>query len=301
MNNEFIYFDRIEKIKQIINQYGENNFYIAFSGGKDSCVMSHLIDEAIPGNTIPRVYADTGIELNMIRDFVYNLQKEDSRIEIIKPELSIKETLEKYGYPFKSKRHSFSVAIWQKYKTFDGRPGLQHYLHISDDGVNWASQNSCPNKLRYQFTNDFNIKVSDKCCAMLKEKPLIKWQKEHKRKISIIGLMRAEEGRRKDTVCLLIRHGYVKSFHPLAPITKEWEEWYINEHNVKICDIYKPPYNFIRTGCKGCPFAQNIQEELDTLEKFFPSEKKQCEYIWKPIYEEYRRINYRLKGDKNNA
>ena len=26
-----------------------------------------------------------------------------------------------------------------------------------------------------------------------------------------------------------------------------------------------------------------------------PNERKQCEIIWKPIYDEYRRINYRLK------
>ena len=37
------------------------------------------------------------------------------------------------------------------------------------------------------------------------------------------------------------------------------------------------------------------QQELDTLEKFFPEERKQCEIIWKPVYEEYRRLNYRLK------
>lgn len=64
---------------------------------------------------------------------------------------------------------------------------------------------------------------------------------------------------------------------------------------VDICDIYKEPYNFPRTGCKGCPFAINLQEELDILEKYFPAERKQCELIWKPVYDEYRRIGYRLK------
>jgi 3'-phosphoadenosine 5'-phosphosulfate sulfotransferase (PAPS reductase)/FAD synthetase len=87
----------------------------------------------------------------------------------------------------------------------------------------------------------------------------------------------------------------VKSFHPLSVISKEFEEWFIQEYKVEISDIYKEPYNFERTGCKGCPFALNLQNELDTLEKFFPNERKQCEIIWKPIYEEYRRIGYRLK------
>ncbi len=49
---------------------------------------------------------------------------------------------------------------------------------------------------------------------------------------------------------------------------------------------------------KGCPFAINIQHELETLEKYFPAERKQCENIWKPVYDEYRRLGYRLKDKK---
>ena len=107
--------------------------------------------------------------------------------------------------------------------------------------------------------------------------------------------MQAEGGRRNRAQCLAFRGKKLKSFQPLAPITKEWEDWFIETYNVSICDIYKPPYNFTRTGCKGCPFALNLQEELDTLQKYFPAERKQCEVICKPVYDEYRRIGYRLK------
>lgn len=68
MTNEFILQDRIQKIRQVINKYGEDNFYISYSGGKDSNVLSALVDMALPDNQIPRVYADTGIELNAVRD-----------------------------------------------------------------------------------------------------------------------------------------------------------------------------------------------------------------------------------------
>ena len=34
------------------------------------------------------------------------------------------------------------------------------------------------------------------------------------------------------------------------------------------------------------------------MEKLLPNERKQCEIIWKPVYEEYRRIGYRLKPYK---
>ena len=62
--------DRLQKIRQIITKYGEENFYVSFSGGKDSTVLSALIDMAIPGNKIPRVYANTGIEYRLIYEFV---------------------------------------------------------------------------------------------------------------------------------------------------------------------------------------------------------------------------------------
>lgn len=70
MNNEFLLQDRLQKIRQIITKYGEEKFYISYSGGKDSTVLSHLIDMALPENKIPRVYANTGIEYRLILDFV---------------------------------------------------------------------------------------------------------------------------------------------------------------------------------------------------------------------------------------
>lgn len=300
MTNEFILQDRIQKIQQIINKYGEENFSISFSGGKDSTVLHHLVDMALPGNRIPRVYANTGIELNMIRDFVIEMQEKDDRFKIIRPEEPIKTMLEKDGYPFKSKAHSNLLAIYQKYKTTENRPGIQHYLHISDDNKSWGSQYSCPAILKYQFTPEFKIKVSDLCCKHLKEEPLNKWAKDNKKPYALIGVMASEGGRRSSAKCLVFQGEKLKAFQPLVPLTKEWENWFIDAYNIKICDIYKEPYNFVRTGCKGCPFALHLQHELDTLEKYFPSERKQCEYIWKPVYEEYRRLGYRLKGEKKD-
>ncbi len=70
MDNEFILQDRLQKIRQVIGKYGEENFYVSFSGGKDSTVLSALIDMALPGNKIPRVFSNTGIEYKLILDFV---------------------------------------------------------------------------------------------------------------------------------------------------------------------------------------------------------------------------------------
>lgn len=304
-DNEFLLEDRLQKIRQIINKYGEENFYQSYSGGKDSVVLSHLIDMALPDNTIPRVYANTGIEYRMIMDFVLKEQAKDHKWElhIIKPTVPIKPMLETVGYPFKSKYHAKILRTYQT-KGMEGMDSVTNYLQITipKSGVIKRSEHLCPKKLRYQFTPEFTLKVSAMCCDKLKKEPMHKWQKEHNKPYAIIGIMPDEGGARESAQCLaFVNNGKkLKAFQPLVPVTKEWENWFIDAYNIEICDIYKPPYNFVRTGCKGCPFALRLQAELDTLKKFFPAEKAQCEIIWKPVYEEYRRLGYRLRKGADN-
>ena len=112
--------------------------------------------------------------------------------------------------------------------------------------------------------------------------------------------MRRSEGGGRESIkgCTVFKRGKLKKFHPLLPVTNEWEEWFIETNNIKLCTLYYPPYNFDRTGCKGCPFALDLQKQLETMEKYLPAEKRQCEIIWKPVYDEYRRLGYRLKKDE---
>ena len=205
--------------------------------------------------------------------------------------IKIKQILENDGYPFKSKFHSRACREFQR-----GKKDNVLCTEYRTQSSKWNSR-KCPNKLLYQFENNWcDVKISDKCCDRLKKEPLHEYEKTFNRTIAIIGIMRSEGGRRESAKCTVFNNNKLKSFQPLAPLTKDWEDWFINEYNVEICDIYKSPYNFKRTGRKGCPFNIHLQQELDTLEKYFPNERKQCEIIWKPVYDEYRRINYRLKG-----
>ncbi len=73
----------------------------------------------------------------------------------------------------------------------------------------------------------------------------------------------------------------------------------IKRENIELCRLYYPPFNFKRTGCKGCPFNLDLQEQLNKMDILLPSEKKQCELIWKPIYQEYRKLGYRLNERPN--
>lgn len=154
----------------------------------------------------------------------------------------------------------------------------------------------------YQTSPEFKLNISAECCHKLKKEPARKYEKESNRPIAITGMTREEQGQRTTITCIITdgKSGGIKRFHPLSVITSEnigFIDWYIKTRNIELCELYYPPYNFQRTGCKGCPFSLDLQKQLDTMAVLMPEEKKQCELIWKPVYEEYRRIGYRLRKD----
>ena len=291
MDNELLLYDRIQVIKATNQKYDlENNAYLSFSGGKDSTIVHYLLDQALPNNRIPRVFIDTGIEYKLIREFVMGLAKNDDRFIILKPTQNIKQMLEKYGYPFKSKQHFHNLMVYQ-----NSGIGLsvKRYLGIIESNTKFR----CPKILEYQFTPEFKIKCSDNCCRKMKKEPIHKWEKANNRYIAITGMRNSEGGERASIKgCILTdKNGKLHKFHPLIKVSDEWEDWLIDTHSLALAPLYCQPYNFKRTGCKGCPFSLDLQEQLEIMERYMPQERQQCEVIWKPVYEEYRRINYRLK------
>lgn len=285
---ELILFDRMMVIHDTIKKYGEENFYISFSGGKDSTILHYLIDMTLPNNKIPRVYANTGIEYTYIYNFVKKLASKDDRFEIIAPSQNIKKMLEEKGYPFKSKDHSNKLGRWKNGNRAD------YLLYYRYGEGKTKSKFKCPDILKYQFEEELPFKIDDSCCKEMKKKPFHKWQKENNKSIAITGMRREEGGQRVAMNCIVTKKDEVIKFHPLAVVSEEWEDWFVEKYQIELCELYYPPYNFKRTGCKGCPFAINLQHELDVMEKHLPNERKQCEAIWKPVYQEYRRIGYRL-------
>lgn len=286
-DNELLEIDRIQKIQSMNEQYDlERNSYLSFSGGKDSTVLHYLLDLAIPGNQIPRVFINTGIEYNYVVDFVKELAKKDNRIQIINSGVNIKKMLETEGYPFKSKEHSLKVGEWQKGSR------AKYILYYKE--MAGKSRFACPKNLLYQYSEEFKIKLSNKCCYRLKKDVVRKWEKENNRTIAMTGMLAEEGGQRAHINCIITEKDKLVKFHPLLVCSHEWENYFIKKYNIQLCKLYYSPYNFTRTGCKGCPFALDLQHVLDVMAELLPAERKQCEAIWKPIYDEYKRINFRL-------
>lgn len=99
------------RIRQWVNEFGEDGVYVAFSGGKDSTVLLDIVRKMYP--SIKAVYVDTGLEYPEIKQFV----KGFNDVEIIRPDMVFKDVIIKHGYPMISKEVSECVQGARKYLT----------------------------------------------------------------------------------------------------------------------------------------------------------------------------------------
>ena len=81
-------------------EYWNGQVYVSFSGGKDSTVLLHLVRSMYP--EVPAVFVDTGLEYPEIKEFVRSIDN----VITLRPKLSYRQVIEKYGYPLINKQVS---------------------------------------------------------------------------------------------------------------------------------------------------------------------------------------------------
>ncbi len=81
------------RIRDWVNEYGEDGVFVSFSGGKDSTVLLDIVRKNYPD--IPAVFMDTGLEYPEVRAKV----KATDNVTFLKPKMTFRETIQKYGYP----------------------------------------------------------------------------------------------------------------------------------------------------------------------------------------------------------
>lgn len=97
------------RIRAWVEEYGEDGVYVSFSGGKDSTVLLTIARRLYPN--LKAVFVDTGLEYPEIRQFV----KRFDNVDWLKPKLTFKQVIDKYGYPFISKEVSECVYGAKKF------------------------------------------------------------------------------------------------------------------------------------------------------------------------------------------
>lgn len=128
------------RIRGWVDEYGEDGVYVSFSGGKDSAVLLDIVRKMY--HKIPAVFVDTGLEYPEIREFV----KRFDNVEWLKPKLTFRQVIEKYGYPFISKEISNCIhgaKKGQEYRlarlngTLKDRGGIAHYITAINGNLCW--------------------------------------------------------------------------------------------------------------------------------------------------------------------
>ena len=97
------------RISEWVDAFGEDGIYVSFSGGKDSTVLMDIVRKDYPD--VKAVFVDTGLEYPEIRKFVRMFDN----VDWLKPKMTFKQVIEKYGYPFISKEVSGCVDGARKY------------------------------------------------------------------------------------------------------------------------------------------------------------------------------------------
>lgn len=241
---------KIVMTKQRIRQWYDHwdgEVYVSFSGGKDSTVLKHIVDNTSGVYDVPAVFVNTGLEYPEIQSFVKDVKAGkyecfNSNVEIVRPEMRFDEVLKTYGYPVISK--DVSQAIYDS-KTQAKINGIDvRKTKLYNRGFNPESEycKKYPSycRARYDFLFDAPFDVSHRCCDVMKKKPAKKYEKETGRK-AIIGTLACESRLRKTK---WLQHG-CNAFESSRPISQPMAFWteqdvlhYIKKFNVPYCQVY---------------------------------------------------------------
>ena len=250
-----------KKIREFY-EYFEGQVYVSFSGGKDSTVLLHLVRSIYP--KVPAVFADTGLEYPEIKDFVKTIPN----VIWVKPKMTFKEVIEKYGYPVISKDNSKKIY---EYRTGKSQINKNRIMFGDKKG-----NGKLPKKWRFLLEADF--KISYKCCDVIKKNPIKKYEKQSGNK-GFVGNLVNESKLRKVTY---LKRG-CNAFNSKRPISTPiafWKEeniWgYIKENNLSYSKIYDMGVD--RTGCMFCMFGVHLEKGLNRFQRMKITHPKLWQY-----------------------
>ena len=270
-------------------QKNNGNVYISFSGGKDSTVLLHIARKLFPD--IIAVYVDTGLEYPEIREFV----KTVPNVEWIKPEMSFRQVIRKYGYPLISKEASSNIHYARRAKE---RGDIKAYNRYAlGERVNRRTGEVYSfmklSTLAMKLVNS-DIPVHSRCCQIMKKKPVHKYEKRTGRK-AIIATM-ACESKVREQVWLKKGCNSFESIRQTSQPLSFWTEQdilaYLKKYNVPYADIYGDiieengvyrTTGVSRTGCMFCGYGCHLEDEPNRFQKLKISHPKIWAYIMKPI------------------
>ena len=218
---------------------------VAFSAGKDSTVMLHLIHPLAPDVVV--IYGNTTIEFPECIQFAHHLRDEwRLNYHEARPERSFWWVVENYGWPLMGK--TFGVG------------GVAH----KESREQFFDDLAARVELNGNYAIQAEVPISSACCTFLKERPSAKLQKALGVDGVFLGIL-ASESRRRMFNFLQYGEWYLPKdglwrCHPLAIWTDDDIWAYIRRYNVPYASLYDMGYyddfgEYVchkRNGCMFC-------------------------------------------------
>ena len=293
----------------------------SYSGGSDSDIMIHLIEQVRKIYSLPPVdycFFNTGLEMDATKRHVRETaQKYGVEIREYRPKKNIVQATREYGQPFVSKimsqglsgvqRKGIPLSIADEYANAEDkvakRQELRERFPKCESEINFlcccnsAGEprpniqlviNSSKYMLDFIRENPIPFRVSNKCCDICKKHVAHEVQKGYE--MVITGERRAEGGMRsvprKDNTTMCFAETADGSFRlrPLYYVTDADKTWYKEYYGIRYSDAYEV-YGLERTGCCGCAISARAVEDLEKIRPYEPNVVKAA---WSIFGDSYR-------------
>lgn len=285
----------------------DGDVYVSFSGGKDSTVLKHIVDQMY--KDVPALFVNTGLEYPEIQKFVRDIKNGkyecfNSDVEIVRPEMRFDEVLKTYGFPVVSKEVSDTV-YGARHGGGSGKWKTTRLQKLRGELLDGSGKKSAYNCSKWEFLLDAPFEISDKCCRVMKKRPVKQYGKQTQRK-PIIATMACESRLRKQK---WLQNG-CNAFDRKEPSSQPLSFWteqdilhYIKKYNVPYASVYGDIvvdekqtdsiegqiniYEVIgdyegsklkTTGCIFCMFGCHLEKEPNRFQMLKETHPRQYEY-----------------------
>ena len=189
-----------------------------------------------------------------------------ANVTVLKPGMNFKQVLDTYGWCYPSK----DVALTLYYARRGSGWAHARLKGINRDGT--PSRYKQTHYVKWAFLLDAPFRISDRCCQIMKERPLDRYQKETGKQ-AIIGTLANDSARRLQA---WIKTG-CNAFEANRPVSKPMSFWleqdvlrYLRDFHIPYASVYGDivednkgrlsTTGETRTGCVFCPIGCHLDK-----------------------------------------